>query len=178
MHRSLTLNGKGGRIMKKPILQGSSSLFLLLTVLLMAVFMAAGCEKPKNSNNQKTHAIMTMTDFSLDSSSCNWNVRNFIADSIYIANSQEEFLSFISCNGDPIPAIDFDQYSLILVYGWTTYGIKTITKNLQEISTSEYKLSIDITLDFTAAPASWLIAVLTPKLSQDIIITLDKVEHH
>ncbi|MDR1112893.1 MAG: hypothetical protein LBL18_03950 [Bacteroidales bacterium] len=46
VHRSLTLNGKGGRIMKKPITQ-SCSLLLLLTVPLMVVFMAAGCEKPE-----------------------------------------------------------------------------------------------------------------------------------
>jgi hypothetical protein len=53
MHRSLTLNRKGGRIMKKPILQ-SSSLFLLLTVPLMVVFMVAGCEKIAPVNTQQS----------------------------------------------------------------------------------------------------------------------------
>jgi hypothetical protein len=51
MHRSLTLNGKGGRIMKKPILQGSS-LFLLL-ILLVFTFMAASCEKITPVNTQQ-----------------------------------------------------------------------------------------------------------------------------
>jgi hypothetical protein len=49
MHKSLTLSRKRGRIMKKPNTQ-SCSLFLLLTVPLMVVFMAAGCEKPEKSD--------------------------------------------------------------------------------------------------------------------------------
>jgi hypothetical protein len=48
VHKFLTLNRKGGYIMKKPALQ-SSSLFLLLPVLFTVVFMAASCEKPENA---------------------------------------------------------------------------------------------------------------------------------
>jgi hypothetical protein len=49
VHRSLTLNGKGGYIMKKPVLQSSSLLLLLLGLGLTVIFMAASCEKPENA---------------------------------------------------------------------------------------------------------------------------------
>ncbi|MDR1346249.1 MAG: hypothetical protein LBK03_06070 [Bacteroidales bacterium] len=50
MHKSLTLNRKGGRIMKKLIVR-SSSLLLLLT-LLVVTFMAAECKKPVDNPPQ------------------------------------------------------------------------------------------------------------------------------
>jgi hypothetical protein len=177
-------NKKGGyKVLKRPICY--SGIFSCLLVLLMFTFMSVGCEKPNdwipsNGDNNDTNTTETIEFSEYSLTQCHWNRSNLIQDSVYIINSQEEFLTFISCEGEniPVPAIDFNQYTLVIVHGSVTYGIEQIAKTLQQISITEYQLDIDITLDFTAMAPGWEVALLIPKLPQGIIITLNKVEHH
>jgi hypothetical protein len=66
IHKSGTLNRKGGHLMKKPMVQHSSLLSLLI-VLLMTLFMAARCEKPEdNDNNQSQSTSLQGTQWKLE----------------------------------------------------------------------------------------------------------------
>jgi hypothetical protein len=107
---------------------------------------------------------------------CNWS--NIAYDSVYLINSQETLLSFVSCEGDNTPAtIDFDKYSLLLVHGGTTYGVQKIAKNLINTSENEYVLDVDVTLYMTAHPEGWLCIILVPRLPQHITVSLNKNIH-
>jgi hypothetical protein len=296
MHKFLTLNRKGGYIMKKPVLQSSSLFLLLLGLGLTVIFMAAGCEKPKNDNNSqlqsaslqgtqwKLEGIVNVqtgemqvlepvdceqcytlvfdtdttasgkaspngltlllaadrpiiefttyinhlgdealfceaawlitryehdatnaklkffyqreekeyslifkqitgmqsipTDFLLENYNCSWNLVNLVHDSVYVINTPETFSTLVSCQGNNAPAIDFNQYSLLIVHGGATYGITALTKELQQISVNVYRLDIDIKLNATAEASHWIVAMLMPKLSPEALITLNKVEHY
>jgi hypothetical protein len=157
-----------------------------LCIVLIGFFMAASCEKPtaqipsdNDKENTNTEAI-EFSEYSLTQCHWNtWNTKNFVQDSVYIINSQEEFLMFISCDEDsmPAPIVDFNEYSLLLVRGGTTTGIESIAKTLQQLSIHKYELNIEITLNMAAIAEGWVIAILIPKLSQNTIIVLNKVEH-
>jgi hypothetical protein len=180
IHKSVTLNRKGGCIMKKPIVYGSS-LMSLLVILFAGIFMAAGCEKPieTNPNNSKSSTLpdtIDCSDYRFAPCYCNWG--NIAYDSVYLINSQETLLSFVSCEGDNTPAtIDFDKYSLLLVHVGTTQGVQNLTKNLIHTSENEYVLDVDITLNMTMYPEGWRGIILVPRLSQHITVSLNKNMH-
>jgi hypothetical protein len=142
--------------------------------------MAAGCEKPiepipNNSKSSTFPDTIDCSDYSLAPCYCNWNA----SDSVYLINSQETLLSFVSCEGDNTPAtIDFDKYSLLLVYGVTPQGIENITKNLINTSENEYVLDVDITLNMTMKPEGWRCMILVPRLPQHITVSLNKNMHY
>jgi hypothetical protein len=66
----------------------------------------------------------------------------------------------------------------LFVRGTTTYGIHNITKVLQQTSAINYVLNVDIELDMTAVASGWNIAVLTPKLPNNVVVKLNKNVHH
>jgi len=98
------------------------------------------------------------------------------ANTIYVINSIEEFNELICQNS--IPAIDFNTHSVILTYGHTTSGIANLTKNLQQLSTNEYELTVDITLGMTCVAEVWSVVILTQKLPQGANVTLNEVQHY
>ena len=118
---------------------------------------------------------INIQDFSLAETGCSW--QNTEGDTVYIINSAEELLLYISCNED-IPEIDFNKYSLIFTSGGTTGGIHNISRSLQKTSVNEYKLMIDIKLDMTTVAQGWLTAFLTPKLFSHSTIESDVNQHY
>ena len=107
-------------------------------------------------------------DYRLENSDCQWNFSNMQEDSLYIINSEEELLAFITCPDDETPpAIDFTKYTLLLARGTTMYGsIADISKQLMQLSANDYGLNIGLHLSDTAAPQAWQIAVLVPKVNE------------
>ena len=115
-------------------------------------------------------------DYSLTIPNCNW--ANVKTDILYIFNSTEETLGYLSCKDDNPTFVNFNEYSLLYVRGGTKSGIHSISRDLQQISVNEYKLTIDIMLDMTDIAQGWSIAVLTPKLPQNSVVKLDLKQHH
>lgn len=119
-----------------------------------------------------------VSDFSLTETACNWSWQTIKEDTVYVINSAEQFLMFITCQKDETPAVDFEKHSLLLTKGGTTSGVHKIDRNLQQTSINEYKLTVDITLEMTTVAQGWMIAVLTPKLLSSTTIELDVKQHY
>jgi hypothetical protein len=145
--------------------------------------MATGCEKPgkiiPSDDDQKGQNTETIEYSEYSLTQCHWNKSNLTHDSVYIINSQDEFLKFISCEGEttPMPVVDFNEYSLLFAYGFTTSGVSSVTKTLQQLSDRKYELNIEVILNMTTYPEGWIVAILTPKLFQSSIITSNKVDN-
>ena len=107
------------------------------------------------------------TDYTLVSG-CEWDFTNVQEDSLYIINSKEELLAFITCDADSTPpAIDFTKYSLLLSHGNTIYGsIANISKTLMQLSANDYKLNVEISLSDTVGSEPWAVAMVVPKVNE------------
>ena len=116
-------------------------------------------------------------DYTLESSDCEWNFSSMQKDSLYVINSMQELLAFITCDGgETPPAIDFTKYTLLLAHGITDNGnISVVSKSLMQVSADCYNLSVEININDTAEPQTWHIAVLAPKLPQNANVTLSKI---
>jgi hypothetical protein len=115
------------------------------------------------------------TDFVLGSD-WKWNYDSIKPNFLYVINSQQELLPRISKTwyNAPLPDIDFSQYSLLFTYGNTdSLGITSVSKNLQQLSTSEYILDIDVDLNDATIAERWIIAILVRKICAENYIGLD-----
>jgi hypothetical protein len=92
---------------------------------------------------------------------------------VYLINSQEEMMPYISMESSYMPIIDFDKYSLIISYGGTTSNVDDFKKQLQQISVNEYNLTLEIILGLAAVTEGWYLSILTPKLPQNAVLKLD-----
>ncbi len=111
----------------------------------------------------------------MSGTSCNWIKTE--KDTVFLINSIEELSKYISCQLDTLPIIDFDKLSLLLVCGVNTSGIHSITHDLQQISTTECKFMIDITIDMTGMFQVWSAVLLTPKIPKNSVVKLDLRQH-
>lgn len=142
---------------------------LIFTTSILALCFFTACEKEKEPIPASEYIVIT--EFSPKTAFC-W--QNFNTDTAYLFNSKEELRSFVCTD---IPDINFNAYSLIIACGKTTYDVDMLAKNLQKIPTNKYVLNVDIRLGMTAFPESWKVAVLSSKLPDKAILTLNKVEH-
>ncbi|MDR2962688.1 MAG: InlB B-repeat-containing protein [Bacteroidales bacterium] len=111
------------------------------------------------------------TEYSLPISSCQWI--NFDQNQVFIINSEEEFQTYVSCTGNSSSGIDFAQYSLLLVSGQSSNGINNITKEIQQLSTNIYTLTVTITQQDSPIIENWVVSIFTSKLSDFASITLN-----
>jgi hypothetical protein len=172
------LKQKGGfKNLKHPIIYLSGILSYLLVVITFT-FTSVGCEKPapyigKIPNDTSEVSI---TDFSINDSTCHWNFANLIRDSIYLINSQEEFITFISCEGD-IPStdsIDFNDQTLLLVYGQTPNMIESKMISLGKTA-NNYIFNVTIQCnDATAIDKYFIAIIVSEKIIANTIILFNK----
>jgi hypothetical protein len=111
-----------------------------------------------------------ISDYSLTGSSCTW--KSVEKNTLYIIKSAEELANYISCSESNPPLIDFDKHSLLLVQGINLSGIQSIDKQLQQISTNEYRLTVNIVSNETTVVQGWTVAILTPVLPPNTVATL------
>jgi len=106
--------------------------------------------------------------------SCDWLWYNPASNEIKLINTQEIFLTLISCREDDAPVIDFDKYSLLYFYDNTCNINSSISKQLlQQTSANEYTLYLDIWPSYTAVAIPLIISLLTEKLPPNAIVTID-----
>jgi len=153
----------------------------LLKYLVLGIICTAFCAACNDINNNDIRVAypedVEMNNYTLEGTACNWNWQSIQIDTVYLINSAEELLTYISCQKDA-PTVDFEKHSLLLARGGTTSGVHKIDRNLQQTSIKEYKLTVDITLEMTTVAQGWKIAVLTPKLLSSTTIELDVKQHY
>ncbi len=151
----------------------------ILLLLAVVATLCKGCNNIGDNELSVTYPEdVDMSDVSLSGTTCSWNWQNTEEDTVYVINSAEELVSYISCEKGDAPAINFDSYSLLLAHGVTTSGVHEIERNLQQTSTNKYKLIVDITLEMTTVAQGWALSALVPKIPNNAIIKLDVIKHH
>ncbi len=116
---------------------------------------------------------MNVSDFSLTETTCNWNWQTMKRYTVYVINSAEQLLMFITCQKDVVPAIDFEKHSLLLTSGVTPSGVHSISRHFQQTSINDYNLMVKIIMNMTAMPGFWHVAILAPKLIGSTTIKLE-----
>lgn len=124
--------------------------------------------------------IIPLTEYTLSGSSCQWQNLNYNGqDSIIIINSDEELSNYISCTSGIYPAIDFTENTLLIAKGSTPGGFVSIVDTLELIGPSQYLLSVDVTMDYSLCPLSWLRFLLTSeKIPSNAIVSLNINQHY
>jgi hypothetical protein len=124
-------------------------------------------------NKDQTYPVdVEIQDFSFRGTSCYWLLS--APNEIKLINTQEIFLTLISCREDDAPVIDFDKYSLLYFYDNTCNINSRISKQLlQQTSANEYTLYLDIWPSYTAVAIPLIISLLTEKLPPNAIVTID-----
>jgi len=117
--------------------------------------------------------------YSLDGNICKWT---FLYDNnetfepfegiVNIINSNEELINYVTCSNFPI--VDFSQKTLLLAYGYSNRMILYIPTILyQQVSEKNFSMKIVIQSGGGNAFDKWVVALLIPKITSDIIVTLD-----
>lgn len=116
---------------------------------------------------------ISFTEYSLSRTAC-WQTSSE-TNQVVIINSAEEMAKYIACTDGNYPAIDFSKHTLLLAGGSTTNGVSAISKRLQQLSSKQYTLDVEITLDDTTIIQDWAIAIVTKKMSGRDKIELNTV---
>ena len=141
----------------------------LTAFLLIWAGTFASCVKPIEPVEPPPPEIIypinvSFEEYSLDETLCNW--RNLpYDDKVMIINSVEELEKYIQ--GD-CPTVDFSKYTLLLASGNGNSAIsKTVIKDLQQLASDQYELSIEITMGFVILNDQWNTALLVEKMNTE-----------
>jgi len=141
-------------------------LLKLITLLLVLAGIASSC----NPEPEKEYPIeLSFTEYSLSETSCQW-INLPYDEKVLIINSKTELEKYISCTEGSYPPIDFAKYSLLLASGKVNHEISKIyVKNLQQLSSKEHKLDVEIGFytDNYIANNLWNTVLLVEKLNKD-----------
>ena len=153
---------------------------MLATTLIILFFATNSCDKLRNFDfdglSSEYHDTIPFTEYSLGDY-CQWTNLNHGNDTVIIINSDTMLENYIACMGGTYPAIDFNQNSLLLIYGNSnSHVFSAIAKsfNITHIIPSKFELNIDVYLDDSPTTSQqWFVAVIVPKLLQNADITLN-----
>jgi hypothetical protein len=107
---------------------------------------------------------------------CYWETFIYNTDVPFIINSNEEFENYFWCsNGsNPVYDIDFNNYTLLLIGGhcptepsWVTAAI------FSKYGMYQYTLDLKIDNGEATMPSVWHFAILIPKITNEVTITLN-----
>ena len=144
--------------MKKQILKFTAFLLILSGI-------AASC------NTDEYPKEISFTEFSLKES-CQWTNLPY-DEKVMIINSSEELKQYISSMDGSYPAIDFTNNVLLLVSGTSTNNIPEITlTNLQQLTSSNYSLRINITINDVVETKQWVKALIVKQIKKDSYIEI------
>jgi hypothetical protein len=98
-----------------------------------------------------------------------WRNNGIAAHTVYVINSKEEFTMYFLSNAK-CPD-DFDNYTLLFVYGTTTSCIGGQTFfNISQDSDLKYSIEATVETGACAAPDAWYCAALVPKVPDDTVV--------
>lgn len=152
-----------------------SLLWLMTIAILCLLFAGSSCDKPEpkpEPNPVTNYPIkISFTEYSLTETSCEWV--NFESNKAIIVNNDEEMSGYIVCSDGDYPKINFSIYSLILARSYATSGIRYIEIDLLKEAENKYALYVSIHTSMTTEAPPWLISIITPKINNEDIISLN-----
>jgi len=154
-------------ILKRPLWFTTITTLCFIAVTL---FAATGCDKSKKEDDEPIE--IPFTEYSLFNTGCWWTYVNN-PNEIIIINNKEELEEYITCGDTNYPVVDFSKHTLLHACGGTSNGISNISKKLQRLSTNEYILNVEITLDAAMVAQGWGFVLITSKLSETSSIKLN-----
>jgi hypothetical protein len=146
---------------------------ILAIATALSLLLFANCKEEKVEGKKLwEEKIITVVDIPISASCIAKGIKN---DTAYLLNSNADLELFLTCPTNEIN-IDFNNNSLIVVNGWATSGISSITKLVTQVSEREYKLDINLYLNLTAEVPRWCVAILIPKIATNssILLTINK----
>jgi hypothetical protein len=114
-------------------------------------------------------------DVSWDGTNCYGHTETYDNDNVVFVNSLEEWKNYTTCANDIYPEIDFSIHTLILARGTSETGIWKLTRNIQQLSSCNYRLDIDFWRDGTGQIIMWGFSLVIDKISEgnqiELIVT-------
>jgi hypothetical protein len=137
---------------------------IMLPILAAVTLTASQC-----GGNEPEHVIIPITNFNIQNYGC--STETMQSNSVYVINSEEEFAEYYNCETDP--QIDFSKKTLLVTYGYATYGISNIATELSK-KDNVYFLTVDITLGDATVVERWHIAVIADKINtQNVMLNVN-----
>ena len=125
----------------------------------------------KHENNKETIEIPSVA-YSLNETSCNWNLVFSENENLIVINSNEEMENYITCpENDDYPAIDFTRQTLLLAYGAGS-GLYLFKPVYLRRSSIGYMLNVDFQATIASVYSPWDSAIVVDKLDEDIDIEI------
>lgn len=143
---------------------------------ILSVFIFLGCSQDFDTLPREVYYDL----FFLSSSGYAWKEVTYPHDNeLLIINSFEELENYIAAtqeNHQPL-SIDFSTHTLLLVRGVEPYDIRATIEDLRQLQSQDYLLRIRLTSS-NIAPVitNWQVALVTPKLAHDDMVTLSVVK--
>ena len=128
---------------------------------------------PKVTVELNVKSNILLEEYSLAGISC-WWINLDSNNMLTIINSNEELENYITCTNGSYPEINFSEKTLLLASGYfTSQPAWIIDAALLEESANKYILKLTISPGAAASPSTWRFAFLTPKLTNEVTVTLD-----
>jgi hypothetical protein len=145
-----------------------------LTFAAMLLLLAGSFSCGKEEDDEPTE--IPFTEYSLTGTGCQWT--NLDCDGkIVIINSNTELENHVTCTGETFPEIDLAEQTLLIACGVTTNGIQYLHKKFSK-KENMYILEIEITLNDVAVAQSWMVTLITNKLStKDIELNVITIQN-
>ncbi len=140
-----------------------------LVVLSLVVSMIMGFEACNNSpNNSVVRNMEDITERFTGKAISK-------SDSLIVVRTNEELLALC----EDAPTLNFNEGTLLISSNATTYGVHSIGVELQQNSSTQYILVVDVTLNMTAVAERWRkFYWITPKIDSTQSIRLIVNAHH
>jgi len=165
--------------MKKHIINNQKKIVAIASLCVLIALFAVNCSKIRDNFDFSSisNPRVAIEDYSLAGSGCSWNFPAIKEDSLYVINDASKLQSFVT--GGVPPAVDFNQYSLVLLRGTAYGGVADIAKSMLRFPNDNYLLNLSLTLGIdTTIVRDWHLAIKVPKLPQNPNITYNLYYPH
>ena len=144
------------------------NLLSLTAFLLILAGIVTSCKDKVTDEPEITYPIDIPFEEYSEGASCQLFVPSSTVpnDALIMIHSNEELEKYIKCWDGTYPAIDFSKYTLILGGGNTLkYRVTSIQTCLQQISSKNYRLNVEVNLELTISTEFkfWAISILVDK---------------
>lgn len=141
----------------------------ILSVVAIFLWFASSCEDETEIAGQEVPS----SEILLHNPLCSWSEMK--TNQLYKINSSQGLTNLLSCE-DGIPEFNFDDNTLLIVSGKTSYNITEIKKHLAKISHERYILTIEVSLDGETGGdtdnKNWILSLQTPKIPNSATVEL------
>jgi hypothetical protein len=154
-----------------PILSRAS--WHLLAIGFVLIF--TGCntdESPPEKEPPPVRDFVFTYSAEWDYTSIPWNTTLLNADTVFVINTQEEFVRYFP-TATSMPD-NFTDYSLLFVYGRTRNKIVETSYDIVPEANAAYRLDVDMELAAEQTPDVWYVSILVPKIPDVSVVPYKK----